>query len=339
MLPRRRVIVIGEDYQRVLPLLEALDAHVQGEFWNTSRGCLVTSHPPEDAVYFCRQSPSADSRGHAASVPYVRALLQWLEAYECTVVNGFRALAVETSKAVQMTLLRRFDVNTPRTVLITTRAQLRAELRAWPATEPLIIKPDMGGSGNGVAAYATPRTALGPASELVDIDAAPWVLQEHINGFSDEPSKMRSVLRFEIVDGRVLYVMQIRAPVTEFKLCPCDPRMKAMLSKITFRIVSDVSTIPCFAAPGAYAAFCAKLEMLWAHLHARVGSAEAFLPVSYADDVGDGRVYSDEASMHAAEPVVFELNFNSNYNATAEELAGVSGIQSLTDMLVRLASR
>ena len=150
---------------------------------------------------------------------------------------------------------------------------------------------------------------------------------------------MRSVLRFEIIDGRVLYVMQIRAPVTEFKLCPCDPRMKAMLSNITFRIVADVTTIPCCAAPGAYAAFCAKLEALWAYLDARVGSAEAFLPITYADDTATGRVYSFEAGSRPTEPVVFELNFNSNYNETAEELAGVSGVQAVADMLIRMASQ
>ena len=335
----KRVIVIGEDYTRALPLLQALDARVKTELWNVSRGCLVPSVIPEDAVYFCRQSPSADAREHAASVPFTRALLAWLELHGRTVVNGTRALSVETSKAQQVALLRRFGINTPRTALVTTRLQLRAELLAWPVTEPLILKPDMGGSGNGVAAYGSPRDALGPAANLVEVDALPWVLQEHINAFSNEPSKMRSVLRFEIIDGRVLYVMQIRAPVTEFKLCPCDPRMKAMLSNITFRIVADVTTIPCFAAPGAYAAFCAKLEALWAYLDARVGSAEAFLPITYADDTATGRVYSFEAGSRPTEPVVFELNFNSNYNETAEELAGVSGVQAVADMLIRMASQ
>ena len=335
----RRVIVIGEDHTRVMPLLQALDARVDVEFWNTARCCLVPSLPPEDAVYFCRQSPSADSRGHAASVPFTRALLAWLDAYGRTVVNGVRALAVETSKGVQMALLRRCGVNTPHSVLVTTRAQLRAELLAWPATEPLIMKPDCGGSGNGVAAYANPRAALGPAAELDAVDAQPWLLQEHMNAFSEEPSKMRSVLRFEIVDGRVLYVMQIRAPVTEFKLCPCDPRMQSMLSRITFRILADVTTVPCFAAPGAYSAFCAKLERVFAHVGARVGSAEAFLPTAYADDVADGRAYSAEATARPDEPVVFEVNFNSNYNETAEELAGVSGVGAVADMLVRLATQ
>ena len=334
----RRIIVIGEDYTRSLPLLEALDARADVEFWNTSHGCLVPSWTPEDAVYFCRQSPSAAARGHAASVYFSRVLLEWLDAHGCTVINGSRALAVETSKATQMVLLQRFGLNTPRTVLVTTRRQLRAELFAWPATEPLILKPDCGGSGNGVAAYGTPRAALGPAADNLDVDALPWLLQEHMGGFSEEPSKMRSVLRFEIVDGRVLYVMQIRAPVTEFKLCPCDPRMKAMLSNVTFRIVADVSTIPCFAPPGAYAAFCAKLEAVWAHLGARVGSAEAFLPAALADDIVDGRVYSDEACAAPAEPVVFEMNFNSNYNETAEGLAGVSGMRAVADMLVAAAA-
>jgi hypothetical protein len=218
--------------------------------------------------------------------------------------------------------------------------QLWAQLMAaGDGVGPVLLKPDTGGSGNDVQAYATASEAAAAVASAKP-SASPvhtWVIQEHINAYSNNPAHMRSILRFEIVDGRVLYVMQIRAPVTEFKLCPCDVRVEGLLSRLEFKIVPDPNSIPCFRAPGAYARFCAALETVWASVNASVGSAEAFLPVTMADDAAT-RCYSPEATLNPDWPVVFELNFNSNYNKTAEELAGVSGVNVLADMLARAAA-
>ena len=337
---RRRVIIIGEDYERTLPLLEQLDGlGVSTEMWNVSRGALVPTHPPEDAIYFCRQSPSAGARDHGASIPYVRNLLWWLSFHQRTVVNGLRAFELEMSKAAQMATLAAFGFNTPHTTLVMSAQQLWAQLMAaGDDIGPVLLKPDTGGSGNDVLAYATAtEAAAAVAAAKTPAAVQTWVIQEHINAYSNNPAHMRSILRFEIVDGRVLYVMQIRAPVTEFKLCPCDIRLEGVLSRLEFKIVLDPGTIPCFAAPGSYARFCTALEALWASVNAAVGSAEAFLPVAMADDAATRR-YSPEATRNPDWPVVFELNFNSNYNSTAEELAGVSGTTVLAHMLSNLAN-
>ena len=340
---RRRVIVIGEDYDRTLPLLRALDARgVHVQFWNTARGALVPTARPEDAVYFCRQSPSAGAREHALSIPYVRSVLAWLDAYACTVVNGLRAFDVEMSKAAQIRVLHAASINTPATTLVSTGVQAWAELLRIDA--PVILKPDTGGSGGGVAAYASGTAAAAAirAAPAGAYDACPWVIQEHLGKYSTDETLVRSVLRFEIVDGKVMYVMQIRAPPTEFKLCPCDPRAHALLSRIDFKIIADPLSIPCWAAANpadpraAWSAFCTKLETVWASLGARVGSAEAFLPTLYLEDGGE-RAYSPQARLHAHEPVVFELNFNSNYNEGAELAAGMSGIETVANMLMQIA--
>ena len=341
----RRVIVIAEDYDRTLLLLRELDdLGAKTVLWNVSTGALVPTLIPEDAVYFCRQSPSCGTRGHVGSIPYVRNLLWWLAHHGRTIVNGPRAFEMEMSKAAQMGLLHSRGINTPRTQLVLGTRQLWVELvnaAAHPAT-PVIIKPDTGGSGVGIQAFANAsqaamhireQGAAGGASN----DATLWIVQEHVNAFTTDESKMRSILRFEIVGGRVMYVMQIRAPATEFKLCPCDPKMEAIMSKIEFRIITDPLSIPCFRErPEAYAAFIAKLEGVWASLDARVGSAEAFMPVRYADDA-DERTYSPQAQLAPDEPIVFEINFNSNYNKKAEEQAGVNGARAVARMLMEYA--
>lgn len=110
------------------------------------------------------------------------------------------------------------------------------------------------------------------------------------------------------------------------------------MSKIEFRILADPLSIPCFQGrPEAYRAFVAKLERIWASVDARVGSAEAFMPIEYADDA-DTRTYSEETRVAANEPVVFEINFNSNYNRKAEEMAGVNGAREVAAMLIKIAS-
>jgi hypothetical protein len=339
MAARRRVIIIGEDYERTLPLLEKLDAMgVRTEMWNVSKGSLVPTLVPEDAVYFCRQSPSASARGHAASIPYVRNLLWWLQFHGRTVINGLHAFELEMSKAAQMATLAAHGISTPQTTLVMSPTQLWAELYALGEfSGPVIIKPDTGGSGNDVQAFPSGTEAAAAVAAL-PAPVSTWIIQEHINAYSNNPAHMRSILRFEIVDGQVLYVMQIRAPVTEFKLCPCDIRLESVLSKLEFKIVSDPQTIPCFQRQAnSYRDFCNVLARIWAEAGAAVGSVEAFLPVTSADDAHERR-YSPQSTLHPEWPVVFEINFNSNYNKTAEELAGVCAVDRVADMLYRLAA-
>lgn len=341
----KRIVVIAEDYDRTLALLKELDnLGAKTVLWNVSTGALAPTQAPEDAVYFSRQSPSCATRGHLGSIRYVRNLLWWLQLHGCTVINGLRAFEMEMSKAAQMALLHAHGVNTPRTQLVLSTHQLWAELvnaSGHPAT-PIIIKPDTGGSGVGIQAFANASQAAMHFREQqhlqgTAVDPTLWIVQEHVNAFTTDESKMRSILRFEIVAGKVLYVMQIRAPATEFKLCPCDPKMEAIMSKIEFRILADPLSIPCFQGrPEAYCAFVEKLEGVWAAVDAKVGSAEAFMPIEYADDA-DMRTYSEETRLAPNEPVVFEINFNSNYNKKAEDLAGVNGAREVAAMLVRVA--
>jgi len=179
-----KVVVIGEDYERCLPLLQALDVRgVPVEMWNVSRGALLPTAVPDDAVYFCRQSPSAAARNHGASIPYVRQLLWWLHFHGKTVVNGLRALEMEMSKACQMAMLHSRGLNTPRTTLVATPAQLWIELSAASAPWPVILKPDTGGSGSGVQAFASPAVAAAAVREaaasvaLEDIPPELWIVQ------------------------------------------------------------------------------------------------------------------------------------------------------------------
>lgn len=338
----RRVIIIGEDHHRCLPLLEALESlGVPHEEWNVTMGGLIPTAIPEDAVYYCRQSPSAGMREHGASIDYVRTLLWWLNVHGCTIVNGPTAFELEMSKAAQMALLHQTGINTPRSKLVVGLQQLWNELMVGAPDAPVIVKPNTGGSGHGVQAFSSAREAAAAvrAGDFKSSGVTTWLVQEHLGSYSDHPDHIRSILRFEIVGGKVYYVTQVRAPATEFSLCPCNPELKRVLSRMEFRIMTDPLSIPCFRDNAAgYEAFCNKLEMAWAKAGALVGSVEAFLPTAYLDDAHCRR-YSAEACGSPSEPVVVDMNFNSNYNSSAEALVGLSGMGSIAAMLASLAAQ
>src|SRR5215470_15693736 len=57
------------------------------------------------SVLFNRMSPSAYLRGHGQGIFYTLNYLEHLEALDVRVVNNYAAFTVETSKALQLSLL------------------------------------------------------------------------------------------------------------------------------------------------------------------------------------------------------------------------------------------
>jgi hypothetical protein len=161
-----RVFIIGEDHERMQPLLEELNRRrVPTTVWNTSGGILVpTAAPPPQSLFFCRQSPSAGCREHFSSIAYARTLLQWIEAHGGVVINGSRALEVEVNKALQLSILRQAGLATPASIVCHGVEHLWAACReitdgqhadVLPRTSPIIIKPNTGGSGTGIHSFAS----------------------------------------------------------------------------------------------------------------------------------------------------------------------------------------
>src|SRR3989454_3980142 len=77
-----------------------------------------TDPAPPYALVFNRMSPSAWLRGRGDAVFYTLQYLTHLERLGVRVVNGYRAFVVETSKALQLSLLGRLGVPYPRARVI-----------------------------------------------------------------------------------------------------------------------------------------------------------------------------------------------------------------------------
>src|SRR5919202_6774087 len=97
------------------------------------------------SLLFNRMSPSAYLRGHTRAIYAAQHYIAHLEQLGVPVINGSRAYSLELSKARQLGLLASLGLPAPATQVVNAPAQLdaAAELLDFP----LIVKPNVGGSG------------------------------------------------------------------------------------------------------------------------------------------------------------------------------------------------
>ena len=159
-----------------------------------------------------RMSPSAWTRGHAGAIFHSLHYLDWLDAIGANVVNGYDAYRLELSKAAQCSLFESLGVRHPRTRVVNSpavAADAAADLRF-----PVLVKPNIGGSGAGIASFATLED-LGAAELAPGLDGT-LLVQEQL------PAEGDSIVRVEILDGAVLYAIRILLAPGSFNLCPAD---------------------------------------------------------------------------------------------------------------------
>src|SRR5436309_2497877 len=173
------------------------------------------SKPPYDLV-FNRMSPSAWLRGHGNAVFYTHHFLGHLERSGVRVVNGTRAFQVETSKALQLSVLRELGLPYPAARVINDPADAPAAARELEF--PVVVKPNVGGSGAGILRFDTP-TQLAAAAATGGLELGPdhtALVQEFI------PSEEGRITRVEVLGGRFLYAIRVYSSGETFNLCPAD---------------------------------------------------------------------------------------------------------------------
>jgi glutathione synthase/RimK-type ligase-like ATP-grasp enzyme len=138
------------------PLFAQLDA--RGAHWTKIDARNHTYNPSAaDVPYslvFNRMSPSAWKRDLADGIFYTLGYLAHLEAKGVRVINGFKGFTHEISKALQLDLLERLGLSYPKAVVIHRPSQ--AALAAKEIGFPLVVKPNIGGSGAGIVRFSNP---------------------------------------------------------------------------------------------------------------------------------------------------------------------------------------
>jgi glutathione synthase/RimK-type ligase-like ATP-grasp enzyme len=112
------------------------------------------TRPPAYTLVLNRMSPSAYVRGHGHAILASLAYLRHLDIMGVPVVNGADAFALELSKTAQISLLSRLGLPRPRTRVINTPWQ--ASDAARHLTFPIVVKPNIGGSGAKIVRFDAP---------------------------------------------------------------------------------------------------------------------------------------------------------------------------------------
>jgi glutathione synthase/RimK-type ligase-like ATP-grasp enzyme len=265
------------------------------------------------ALVFNRMSASAYLRGHGNAIFYTRQYLRHLERTGTRVVNGSEAFAVETSKALQLSLLASLGLPYPRTRVINDAGEAREAARA--VGFPVIFKPNIGGRGAGIVRCDTPAD-LEYALEagLVDLGLDGTALvQEYI------PAGGGHIVRVETLAGKFLYALKVYTEGESFNLCPaeiCDIERGAGIAAAGEMCLADAPKpglkVEAYEPP---VAIVEAVERVAAVAGIEVGGVEYLL------DERDGG------------PRFYDINALSNFVADAPRVVGFDPHARLVDYL------
>ena len=171
---------------------------------------------PPWSLLFNRMSPSAWRRGVGHGIFYTAQYLDQLERLGVRVVNGTRAFLTEISKARQLALLDSLGLAFPRARVIHDPRQAAAA--AQGLRFPIVVKPNIGGSGAGVRRFDSLealQAAAGDGTLDLGLDHTALV-QEFL------PASDARIVRVETLGGRFLYGIRVYTTGDSFDLCPAD---------------------------------------------------------------------------------------------------------------------
>ena len=300
------IYALHENPEWLPPFANAFqDAGVDYEEWLLITGNLDLESEPPEGVFWNRLSGSSHTRDHVHSKDYTRAVLDWLQAHGRRVVNGRWVVEMEVSKVRQLTALKTFGIDVPRTVAVIGKDDLIAS--AAKMTMPFITKHNQGGKGLGVRrfddmesfeAYATSDEFETPVDGIT-------LLQEYVqprDGF---------ITRVETVGYEYVYAITADAARGGFQLCPADAceldengRPKEAESLFALRESFEHPIIDSILS------FARKYQL-------EIAGFEFI-------ESADGRI------------VIYDVNTNTNYNPDVEAVAPKSGSAAIASYLQRV---
>ena len=275
------------------------------------------SFDPADAsdagfgVVFNRMSPSAYLRGRGHNILYTLNYLAHLERLGVRVINGLSAFRVETSKALQLSLLQSLELPYPKARVIHHASQ------ATEASDglrfPVVVKANIGGSGAGIVKFDR-REDLARAADDGRIDLGvdqTALVQEFV------PARAGHITRVEVLGGRYLYAINVFSTGESFNLCPadiCQTSDGVELSRAACPVDAPKNNlrVESYTPP---AAIIRDVERIMQTAGIDIGGVE------YIVDDRDGH------------PYYYDINALSNFVADASRVVGFDPFARLVDYL------
>ncbi len=301
------------------PLFQQLEQH--GVNWEKidarQHSYDVANREHEYSLLFNRMSPSAWQRGLGHTIFYTLDYMRHLENIGVRVVNGARAFQHEISKALQLQVLQSLGLPYPKAIVINHPSQALAA--AEKIGYPVVLKPNIGGSGAGVARFSS-RQQLQQAVEenqlYFGIDSV-GLVQEAFT------AQDNIITRVEVLGGRFLYAIQIHITGESFNLCPADICQNTRGEELA-RGACPIDAPKSGMQVEGYepsAKVIGDVERIMAECGIEVGGIE------YVIDSGSGR------------QMYYDVNALSNFVADPERVVGFNPYARLADFLIAEARR
>jgi hypothetical protein len=275
-----------------------------------------------------RVSASSYLRDHVQAIHHARQYLDHLEQIGVPVVNGLRAFELDLSKARQITLLSRLGLPHPRSRVANTVGQVEAA--ATELVYPLIVKPNLGGSGALMRRFDShdelrASVADGMMAPILGIDATAIVQEFH-------PARGGSIVRVEALENQLLYGIRIFNGASQnFNLCPADICQAGDQSVADASTPEDDSDLD-FCPVDAPALRQLQIEAIDPPQRVVDGVLALFRAggvdvggVEYLESERDGQIY------------LYDVNSLSNFVTDAPKLVGFDPFERLAGLIARRA--
>jgi hypothetical protein len=297
--------VFAELDRRKLPYVRVNAAN---HYYDPHYDPLVDGHQ-EFALVFNRMSPSAWNRGRADNIFYTLNYLSHLEQQGTRVVNGSQAFRFEISKALQLSLLQSLGLPYPRSRVIHRASEAPAAASGFRF--PVVVKPNIGGSGAGIVRFDTAAQleSAAPKGIHLGLDSTALV-QEFI------PAKDGHIVRVETLAYKYLYGIKVFTSGETFDLCPADICRATDGTELNTACVIEGPKsglrVEAYRPP---ASVIADVERIFAATKIEVGGVE------YMIDARDGQLY------------YYDINALSNFVADGPAVLGFDPFVRLVDYL------
>ncbi len=232
---------------------------------------------------------------------YAEALLDHWARLGARVLNGTDVLAIDSSKARQLSLITSLGYAVPETRVVHRARDLLAATEGM--AYPLLIKANIGGSGAGITRYASPeelRASIADRTVPQSVDQV-LLVQDYI------PPHGGTILRIETLDGKFLYAIEVESSGDSFDLCPADA---------------------CLAQPGR-----APIRMIAVTPPPHLIEAAERIAKAVGLDLGGIEVVIDDRD---GTPRFYDINAMSNFVADPLNVLGWDPHDRLIDHLERL---
>lgn len=299
------IAILFEHPQWFRPLFAELDR--RGVHYEALDATQLVFDPAERSSPYSlvvnRMSPSAWTRGHADAIFHSLHYLSYLDEIGASVLNGYDAYRLELSKALQISLFGRLGIRHPRTRVVNHASQLARA--AEGLRFPLLVKPNIGGSGAGIVPFDSLDELLDSPLDI-GLDGTA-LLQERLAAAGD------AIVRIEILDGELLYAIRILLLPGSFNLCPAD---YCELPGIADGVSGRGLPIERYEPPAAV-----------------VEQAKRIVAAAGMDVAGVEYLVSAEDG----EPYFYDLNALSNFVGDAPTVLGFDPFENLADLIVARA--